>query len=49
MKTLALLLMAGALVSCGGNNGAPNPPELWLALDGDELHARLVDHEPPPF
>ncbi len=50
MKTLAPLMLAAALVtSCGGGNGTPNPPQLWLALDGDELHGRLVDHEPPPY
>lgn len=50
-KTLAsLIMMAAALVAgCGGDNGTANPPQLWLALDGDELHGKLVDHEPPPY
>ncbi len=44
-----LLMMGGALAGCGGGNGTANPAQLWLALDGDELHAKLVDHEPPPY
>jgi hypothetical protein len=45
---LALLMMAAAGLS-GCPNGAANPPQLWIALDGDELHAKLVDVQPPHF
>jgi hypothetical protein len=36
-----------ALTGCPGD--PTNPPVLWLALDGDELHVRLVESEPRPF
>jgi hypothetical protein len=52
MKSLArALLMMGtavALPACPGD-GNSNPPQLWLALDGDELHAKLADAQPPHF
>jgi hypothetical protein len=41
------------VVTLGGCPGDPgdssNPPVLWLATNGDELHVKLVDTEPPPF
>jgi hypothetical protein len=43
------MMMLG-LAGCGsGTTATPNPSQLWLALAGDELHGRLVDHEPPPY
>jgi hypothetical protein len=48
-KRLALLMMAAAgLAGCPGS-GVDNPPQLWLALDGDELHAKLASAQPPHF
>ena len=35
--------------STGCPAGESNPEVLWLALDGDELHVRLIDTEPLPF
>ncbi|MBE7448433.1 MAG: hypothetical protein HS111_05975 [Kofleriaceae bacterium] len=39
------------LAACPGDDGPdhPNPPRLWLALDGSEVEVRLVPVEPPPF
>jgi hypothetical protein len=50
MKTRALSLIvaaAGALAGCGGDPS--NPPQLWLALNGDELHVKLVDKQPREY
>ena len=48
MKRLALLMIAaGGLSGCP--SGTPNPPQLWIATDGDELHAKLVDVQPQHF
>ena len=41
------LVAMTALAGCP--SGPSNPDVLWLATDGDELHVRLVDSEPPPF
>ena len=52
MKPLAPLLMilaAGALAACNGPGGSANPPQLFLATNGDELHLRLVPIEPHPY
>jgi hypothetical protein len=38
-----------ALLCAGCPSGDSNPPTLWLSTDGDELHVKLIDHEPPPF
>jgi len=45
------LVGLAALTGCPGDptNPPTNPPVLWLATDGDELHVRLVESEPPPF
>ena len=40
--------LTAAAAGCGPN-GSPNPAQLWLALDGDELHAKLATSEPPPY
>ena len=48
MKRLVLLMMATAGLA-GCPSGSPNPPQLWLGLDGDELHAKLVDAQPPHY
>jgi hypothetical protein len=42
------ICIAIALSACGGG-GTPNPPELWLAQNGDELHVKLQAIEPHPF
>jgi hypothetical protein len=39
-----LLLLAAPACSDDGN-----PSVLWLALDGDELHVKLVESEPRPY
>ena len=53
MTRLAALLMmgalAGALAGCGPGSGGNNPPQLWLALGSDELHAQLVAVQPPHY
>ena len=40
----ALMMLAGC-----PSSDASNPEVLWLATNGDELHVRLADTEPPPF
>ncbi|HXU73838.1 MAG TPA: hypothetical protein VN947_31175 [Polyangia bacterium] len=56
IRTAALLMMgtlaATMLGSCGGNSGGGNggnPPVLWLAENGDELHVKLAPVMPNPF
>jgi hypothetical protein len=53
MTRLAALLMmlSGAfVVGCGpGGGGSDNPAQLWLSLDGDELHAKLIAKQPPHY
>jgi hypothetical protein len=44
---LAGLVGLAALAGCPAD--PTNPPVLWLSTDGDELHVRLVETEPPPF
>lgn len=43
------LLMLLALPACPSSSSDGNPPVLWLALDGDELHVKLVESEPRPY
>lgn len=49
----AALLMMGTLAasSCGnsGSGTGMNPPVLWLAENGDELHVKLAPVMPNPF
>ena len=45
---LVLLAMAALAGSCGPGTDL-NPPQLWLALDGDELHAKLAAAQPPHY
>jgi hypothetical protein len=47
----ALLMMAAVgLGGCGNGAGAgPNPPQLWIASNGDELHVKLQPIMPNPF
>jgi hypothetical protein len=49
MTKWAALLMMGALASCGPGSTDNNPPQLWLALGSDELHATLVAAQPPHY
>jgi len=49
MTRLAALLMMGALAGCGPGSSNDNPPQLWLALGTDELHAKLVAAQPPHY
>jgi hypothetical protein len=42
-----LLLAAGTLAAC--SSAGDNPPQLWLAPDQDELHAKLIDSEPSSY
>jgi hypothetical protein len=49
-RALAVSVGLVALAALAGCPSDPSNPEvLWLATDGDELHVRLVDSEPPPF
>jgi hypothetical protein len=43
----AAFMMLAGLAGCPSDPS--NPGVLWLATNGDELHVRLVDSEPPPF
>ena len=46
MKSLRVALVAAALAAaCGGSHGQ----QLWLALNGDELHVKLQPIEPNPY
>ena len=45
----AIVIPFGLVALAGCPNDASNPDVLWLATDGDELHVRLVESEPPPF
>jgi hypothetical protein len=47
MTARALIVAALALAGCGHAVG--NPPELFLAPNGDELHVKLQPIEPNPF
>jgi hypothetical protein len=42
-------LAAMALVGCHGSSAGPNPPQLWLSLNGSETRVHLVPVEPDPF
>jgi hypothetical protein len=50
-----MLLVGAALsavcLSCSDDAppDGPNPPRLWLALDGSEVEVKLSPVEPPPF
>ena len=47
MKSVVIVMVLLGVAGCPGDD--TNPPTLWLALDGSELHVKLIDHEPPPF
>jgi hypothetical protein len=53
MMRLGFLLMmtSVALAGCGNGGGATgaNPPQLWIASNGDELHVKLQPIMPNPF
>lgn len=42
------LLLLLALPACPGSSDT-NPEVLWLALDGDELHVKLIESQPRKF
>jgi hypothetical protein len=52
-RVFVLASLAGAAVAIGCSDDAPpvgpNPPRLWLALDGSEVEVKLSPVEPPPF
>lgn len=52
-RTLALATVALAISGLGCSDDAPpvgpNPPRLWLSLDGTEVEVKLSPVEPPPF
>jgi len=50
-RLVALLMMGATLASagCGSPSSNDNPPQLWLALGSDELHAQLVAAQPPHY
>lgn len=45
----ALAALALSLASCGPGSSSDNPPQLFLALGQDELHAQLVAAQPPHY
>jgi hypothetical protein len=45
IKASPLLLLV--LAACP--TGKDNPKTLWLALDQNETHVKLIDHQPAPF
>ena len=51
LSTALLMMGAATLSSCGGGGSTlgPNPPQLWLAENGDELHVKLAPVMPNPF
>jgi hypothetical protein len=53
MRRLAfVLLLAGCpepAPTMDMASSGQNPSQLWLGLDGSELHVKLVPSEPPPF
>lgn len=49
MSRIAALLMIGALAGCGSGSTNDNPPQLWLGLGSDELHAQLLAVQPPHY
>ena len=46
---VGLVGLVALTTSAGCPASESNPEELWLALDGDEQHVKLVDAEPLPF
>lgn len=55
-RMFVLASLAGAVASIGSGGCSddappvgPNPPRLWLALDGSEVEVKLSPVEPPPF
>jgi hypothetical protein len=48
-RAIAIPAALTLAVLAGCPSDATNPEVLWLATNGDELHVRLVDSEPPPF
>jgi hypothetical protein len=49
MTRAALLASLLALAGCPSSDPGPNPPKVWLALNGSELMVRLSPVEPDPF
>jgi len=51
VRAAALLMMLGlaAAAGCDNTDFHANPPVLYLALNGDELHAKLAPVQPPHF
>jgi len=43
------VLIATIAAACSSGPQEPNPPRLWLALQGAETEVRLVPEEPPPY
>jgi hypothetical protein len=46
---LAALSIVASSCSSGPDRGEPNPPRLWLDLDGVETAVRLVATEPREY
>ena len=44
--TVAALILASA---CSDSSTPTLPSQLWLALDGDEQHVKLVSSMPSPY
>jgi hypothetical protein len=51
MNRIFALAAIATLAACPGDDttDGPNPPRLWLALDGSEVQVKLSPVEPPVF
>jgi hypothetical protein len=49
LAALSIVASTGAACSSGPDRGEPNPPRLWLDLDGVETAVRLVATEPREY
>jgi hypothetical protein len=48
-RALPAAALLGLALTAGCPSDAPNPPRLWLYLDGSETNVKLIPYEPEPF